>query len=149
MTAKKTPKADAAATAETVVANAQQQVEKAQKVAFKSYEDMAGFNKNAFDAMVRSSTIMAKGYEAIGKEVMSFTQNTMEANAAATKALFAVKNLRDVFDLQAEYTRLSFDKAMAESAKLTEMSFNVAKEAFAPIQTQVNTAVGSVMKRAA
>ena len=149
MTAKKTAKADAAATAETVVANAQEQVEKASKAAFKSYEDMTGFNKNAFDAVVRSSTIMAKGYEAIGKEVMSYTQTTLEANAAATKALFGVRNLRDVFDLQAEYTRDSFDKAMAESAKLTEMSFNVAKEAFAPIQTQVNTAVGSVMRRAA
>ena len=149
MTAKKTPKVDPVQTAETVVADAQKQVEKASKAAFKSYEDMAGFNKTAFDAFVKSGTIVAKGYEAIGKEVMTYTQTTLEANAAATKALFGVRNLRDAFDLQAEYTRASFDKAMAESAKLTEMSFNVAKDAFAPIQSQVNTAVGSVMRRAA
>ena len=149
MTAKKTAKTAAAETAETVVANAQAQVQKAQKAAFQSYEEMASFNKDALDAVVQSGTIVAKGYEAIGKEVMSFTQNTLEANAAATKALFGVRNLREAFDLQAEYTRTSFDKAVAESAKLTEMSINVAKEAFEPIQTRVNTAVETVMSRAA
>ena len=149
MTAKKTAKTEAATTAETVVANAQEQVEKAQKAAFKSYEDLTSFNKDALDAVVQSGTIVAKGYEAIGQEVMSFTQNTLEANVAAAQALFGVKNLREALDLQAEYTRTSFDKAVAESAKLTEMSFNVAKEAFEPIQTRVNTAVETVMSRAA
>ena len=149
MTAKKTTKTDAAATAETVVAAAQHQVEKAQKAAFKSYEDLTSFNKDALDAVVQSGTIVAKGYEAIGQEVMSFTQNTLEANVAAAQALFGVKNLREALDLQAEYTRTSFDKAVAESAKLTEMSFNVAKDAFEPIQTRVNTAVETVMSRAA
>lgn len=149
MTAKKTAKTDATAAAETVVANAQEQVEKAQQAAFKSYEDLASFNKDALDAVVQSGTIVAKGYEAIGKEMMSFTKSTLEANAAVTKALFGVKNLREAFDVQSEYTRDSFDKAMAESAKLTEMSFNVAKEAFEPIQTRVNTAVETVMSRAA
>lgn len=144
-----TAKIDAAKTAETVVATAQEQVEKASKVAYKAYDDVTSFNKDAFDAVVQSSTIVAKGYEAIGKEVMSFTQIAVEANVAATKALFGVKNLREALDLQAEYTRASMDKALAESAKLSEMSFNVAKDAFEPIQTRVNTAVESVMKRAA
>ena len=152
MTAKKTAKTDAAATAataETVVAAAQDQVEKASKAAFKTYDDVASFNKDAFDAVVQSGTIMAKGYEAIGKEVMSFTQTALDANVAATKALFGVKNLREALDLQTQYTRESFDKAMAESAKLTEMHINVAKDAFEPIQSRVNTAVETAMKRAA
>ena len=144
MAARKTAKP--ANVAETLAVTTKDQVQQASKAAFKSYEDLTSVNKNAFEAVVKSGTIFAKGYEAIGKEVMAYTQSTVEANVAATKALMGARDLREAMDLQTAYTRHSMDKAMAESAKLGEMSMSLAKEAMEPIQVQMNVAMGNVMK---
>jgi len=125
------------------------QVEKASKAAFKSYDQFTALNKDAIDAVFKSGSILAKGYETLGKEVMAFTQNTVDANVAATKALFGAKTLREVIDLQSDFARTSFDKTLAESAKLSELSVKVAKDAFEPIQSRVKDTVQSVMKSAA
>ena len=131
---------------EKALAMTQEQVEKASKAAFQGYDDLALMNKDAMDAVVASGNIMAKGYEAIGKELMAYTQGSIEANVAASKALFGAKNIREVLDLQTQYTRESFDKAMAESAKLSEMSVKVAKEAMEPIQARLNVTVEKMAK---
>lgn len=146
MATSKTTKNGTAAATEKMVAATQEQVEKASKAAFKTYDDLSALNKETFDAVMQSGAIVAKGYEAIGKEFFAFAQSTMDANVAATKAMFGAKDVREAFDLQAEYTRTSVDKALAESAKLSEMSMSVAKEAFEPIQAKVNEAVETVMK---
>ncbi len=131
---------------EKVLSMTQDQVEKASTAAFKGYDDFAAMNKDAVDAFVLSGNIVAKGYEAIGKELMAYTQSSMQANVAATKALFGARNVSEVLDLQSQYTRESFDKAMAESAKLSEMSVKLAKEAIEPIQARVNVVVEKMTK---
>ncbi|MCG8358338.1 MAG: phasin family protein [Kiloniellales bacterium] len=131
---------------EKVLAMTQEQVEKASAAAFQGYDDMTALNKETMDAVVQSGNIVAKGYEAIGKELMAFTQISIEANVAATQAIFGAKNIREVIDLQTQYTRESFDKAMAESAKLSEMSVKLAKDAIEPIQSRVNVTVEKMMK---
>jgi phasin family protein len=146
MATSKTTKNGATAAADTMVAATKDQVEKASKAAFKTYDDLNALNKDNLDAVMTSGTIVAKGYEAIGREVMAFAQSAMEANVAATKAMFGAKDPKEAFDLQAEYARNSMDKALAESAKLSEMSMSLAKEAFEPIQTRMNVTVESVMK---
>ena len=128
------------------VATTQEQVEKAQKAAFKSYGDLVGLQKDNLDAVMTSSNIAVQGYQAIGKELMAFTQSTMEENAAAAQALFGVRNLREAVDLQTDFARKNFDKALAESAKLSEMSVKAANAAIAPLQSRVNVAVQTMLK---
>jgi phasin family protein len=77
---------------------------------------------------------------------MAFARSSLEGNVAATKAILGAKNLREVVDLQSAYTRKSFDQALAESAKLTEMSVKVANEAMQPIQARVTVTVGKLIK---
>ena len=71
---------------EQVLAMTQDQVEKASQAAFQGYDDLASMNKDAMDAVVASGNIMAKGYEAIGKEMMAFTQVSIEANVLVNSA---------------------------------------------------------------
>jgi len=127
----------------------QEQVEKAQKAAFKSYGDLVGLQKDNLDAVMTSGNIAVQGYQAIGKEVMAFAQSAIEENAAATQALFGARNLREVVDLQTDFARKSFDKALAESAKLSEMSVKAANAAIAPLQSRVNVAMQTVLKQTA
>jgi phasin family protein len=134
---------------EQVASLAKDSVEKTSEAVFKGYNEFTTLNKANADAVVQSSTIFSNGLESLSREMLDFTQKQMEANVETTKKLFGVKSLREFFDLQAEFTRQSFDKALAESAKVSEMSFKVANEALQPIQTQTNTTVEKVLKPAA
>ena len=134
---------------EQAVEMTKQQVEKTSNAVFKGYDEVTTFNKANIDAVVQSSTIAAKGVESLSRELFDFAQQQLETNVATTKKLFGAKTLREVFDLQADFARQNFDKMLAESAKVTEMSVKVANEAMQPIQTQTNTAVEKAMKPAA
>ena len=105
---------------EQAVAMAQEQVEKASTSMFKGYDEVATLGKQNVDAYVESSTVFAKGMEAMGKELMSFAQSAMEANVANAKAMFGAKTVRELIDLQTDFSRSSIDSLVAESAKLTE-----------------------------
>ncbi|MEJ1994796.1 MAG: phasin family protein [Limibacillus sp.] len=131
---------------EQAVAMTKEQVEKASQSMFKSYDEMTEISKENVDAVVAFNTKLAKGYEQVGKEWVAFTQSAFEAQVAAAKAIMGAKSLREVIDLQSEMTKTQFDKVMAESAKITEMSVKVANEAYEPLQARMNTTVEKMMK---
>ncbi|WP_340117326.1 phasin family protein [Pelagibius sp. 7325] len=131
---------------EQAIALAQEQVEKASETLFKRYDDFAGLGKDNVDAYVRSTAALTKGIESLNKELMSIAQSAVEANVATTKALFGATTLRELVDLQTEFSRSRFDSAVAESAKLTEMTMALANDAIEPIQISMNATVEKFMK---
>jgi phasin family protein len=131
---------------EKAAAITKEQVDRTSKAMFKGYGDFAALGQENVDAVVKSGNIAAKGFEALSKEMMAFARSSLEGNVAATKAILGAKDLREAVDLQSKYTRKSFDQALAESAKLTEMSVKVANEAIQPIQARVTVAVGKLIK---
>ena len=51
------------------------------------------------------------------------------------------KTLQEFIDLQSGYAKTAFDGYVAQSTKLGEMTSKLAKDAFAPINVQVQAAV--------
>lgn len=116
------------------------------KAAFAGYGDLASANQETLDAVVQAGSVMARGMESFSRELMTFAQASAEANAAVATRMFGVKSLQEAIDLQNAHARDSFDKAVAETSKLTEMSVKVANEAFEPLQARVNVAVEKLLK---
>lgn len=123
-----------------------EQVEKAAQMAFQRYDEMTVFSKENVDAVVKSGTVFAKGFEDIAKAFMSLAQQNLEASVGAAKAVMGCTTLRQVVDLQTETAKSQFDKMVAEGNKLSEMSLKVANEALEPIQARVNLAVEKFVK---
>lgn len=134
------------AQAENAVAVTTAQAEKASAAAFKGYDDAAAIGQQTLDAYVQSTTLFAKGFELFSREVLAFTQSSIENNAAVAQALFNAKSVQEVVDLQTEYSRKSFDSVVEESGKLTEMSMDVASKAMEPIKAQVDQNVEKLFK---
>lgn len=126
-----------------------EQVEKTSEALYKSYDQLNTFGKENLEAVVASGSIVAKGVENLSKEVFALAQSSFETSMNAAKAFMGVKSLRDVVDLQSEVSRSQFDRFMADSAKLTELSLKVANEAFQPIQARFNVALEQLLKPAA
>ena len=131
---------------EQAIAIAQEQVEQASENLFQRYEEVASLGKDNVDACVLSTTVFAKGVETMSKELMSIAQSAVEANVATAKALFGAKTVREMIDLQTEFSRSRFDSLVAESAKLTELSMALANDAIEPIQLRMNVTVEKLMK---
>jgi len=112
----------------------------------KGYEDLTKISKANLDALVQANKVFAQGVEAISKEALSLTQSSFESAATAAKALFAAKTLQDVVALNADFTRSYFDRLLANSTKLGEMSVKLATDTFAPITARVNNAVETAIK---
>jgi phasin family protein len=116
---------------------------------FKGYDEIAAFGKANMDAMIQANTVFSKGLEAISKEFIALTQAHMESSAAAAKAIFAAKTLKDVVELNAAFHKTNFDKMVANSTKLGELGTKVATDAFAPISARVTSVVEKAAKPAA
>lgn len=131
---------------EKAVATTQEQLEKAATVAFESYDELTTLGKSNVDAMVKATTVLAKGFETLGKEVASYGQASIEKSVANAQALFGVKTLRELVELQSEFAKQAFDAWVEQGTKLGEFSVKVANEAFEPIQEQVGVAVEKILK---
>jgi phasin family protein len=131
---------------EQFVSTAKQQVEKSTSQFLKGIEEMTALTKQNVDAFVKSGTILAKGFETISKSNAAYAQSTLESSAAASKAVLGVKTVRDLVDLQSSFAKKSFDSAIAEGTKVSEISVKVANEAFQPISTQINATFGKLTK---
>jgi phasin family protein len=124
----------------------QEQVEKLSSNMFEGYDDVASLGKDNIDAYVQSTTVFAKGMEAMSKELMSFAQSSLDTGVANAKALFGAKTLRELIDLQTDFSRSGFDALVAESAKLTELSVTLANDTIEPLQVRINANVEKMMK---
>lgn len=131
---------------EQAVAYTKEQVEKMSKQVFTAFDDVAGFHKENVDAFVASSTILAKGFESLSKELLAFTQGQYEQSVSTAKALMGVKSVKELVDLQTEFAKSSFDAALAEATKVSEASFKVANQAAEPITARVNATVEKLSK---
>jgi phasin family protein len=113
---------------------------------FKGYEEIAAFGKANVDALLQANSVFTAGFEAISKEVVSLTQSQFESAAAGAKAIFAARTLKDFIELNAGFTKSHFDKLVANSTRLGELSAKVATDTFAPIGARVTSVVEKAAK---
>ena len=134
---------------EKVVATTREQVEAAVNAGaemFKGYEDVAGFGKQNIDAIMATSAVLSKGMQDLNKAWFALAQEALEQNVAATKRILGSKSVVEVVEIQSDLAKASYDKAMTESRKLSDMSIKLAEEASAPIASRVNTAMEAFSK---
>lgn len=134
---------------EQVIQLTKDNVEKASTAFFKGYDEFSVYSKGNVEAVVKASSIYARGMEDLSKTLMSMTQSQLEASVGAAKALLGCSSLRQMVDLQTDLARSHFDKVVADGSKLSEISLKVANETLEPIQARVNVAVGKFIKPAA
>jgi len=103
----------------------------------KIFEDMNAFGKGNIEAVVESSKIAAKGLESFGQEAADYTRKQFEGATAMMKSFASVKSPTELFKLQSDYFRQSFDSLVAESSKHTEAMLKLAGEVAQPLSNRV------------
>ena len=110
----------------------QELVKRSQKVA----EELADLARANVEAIVEAGRVASEGARAIGQDVVASSRDGVEQAADAIRALAEAKSPTEYLQLQGEFARASFDRAVAESSKLTESLVKLAGEAFQPLSNR-------------
>ena len=110
----------------------QELVKKSQKVA----EELADLARANVEAIVEAGRVATEGARSIGQDVVAKQRDSVEQAADAIRSLAEAKSPTEYLQLQGEFARASFDRAVAESSKLTESLVKLAGEAFQPLSNR-------------
>jgi len=114
---------------------------KAPKQFEKITQDAAAIGQDQMDAVMKSTTIFAKGMEDIMKTCMEIAQEAGEKSANATKTMMSCKTLNEFTEAQTKLAQTSFDQFMTNATKISEMSVKVCTDCMAPINDQMGKAI--------
>ena len=110
----------------------QELAKKSQKVA----EELAELTRANVEAVVEAGRVAAEGARSIGQDVVESSRDGVEQAADAIRSLAEAKSPTEYLQLQGEFARASFDRAVAETSKLTESLVKLAGEAFQPLSNR-------------
>jgi phasin family protein len=107
-------------------------VKKTQKVS----EELADLAKANVEAIVEAGRVASEGARSIGQDVVATSRDGVEQAADAIRSLAEAKSPTEYLQLQSDFARSSFDRAVAETSKLTESLVKLAGEAFQPLSNR-------------
>lgn len=107
----------------------------------KTAEQFMTFGQGNVEALVKSSQIIASGLQDLSKQIAANAQASMEESLSTFRAMTSVRSFKEAFELQANFARSHFEKAIAQTGHLTEASFKLAEQAAEPIAGRVSIAV--------
>ncbi len=110
----------------------QDMVKKSHKIA----EEFADLTRANVEAVVEASRMAAQGARAIGQDAVSSGREGFEQAADAIRSLAEAKSPTEYLQLQGDFVRASFDRAVTETSRLTESLVKLAGEAFQPISNR-------------
>ena len=105
---------------------------RSQKVA----EELADLARANVEAVVEAGRVASEGARSIGQDVVAKQRDGFEQAADAIRSLAEAKSPTEYLQLQGDFARASFDRAVAESSKLTESLVKLAGEAFQPLSNR-------------
>ena len=99
-------------------------------------EEMVDFAKGNVEAVIASAKVAAKVGETLGQEAADYGKKNFETATAAFKSFATVKSPTELFQLQSQYAKASFDSAVAEASKLSESMMKFAGEIAQPLSNR-------------
>jgi phasin family protein len=110
----------------------QEIAKRSQKVA----EELADLARANVEAIVEAGRVASEGARSIGQDVVASSRDGVEQAADAIRSLAEAKSPTEYLQLQSDFARQSFDRAVAESSKLAESLVKLAGEAFQPLSNR-------------
>lgn len=101
----------------------------------KNLDDLQQFGKDNVDVALKSFGALSKSGQAIAVEVADYSKRSFEQGSAALEKLIGVKSVEKAIEVQTEYARSAYEGFVSESAKLSALYADFAKEAYKPFET--------------
>jgi phasin family protein len=114
----------------------------------KSTEEFVAFGQANVEALVKSGQIWAAGVQELTKQMATCAKESFDESVSTFKAISTAKSVKEAMDLQSNFAKAAFEKAMAESNKLTDASIKLTEQTLAPITARMSVAAETFGKAA-
>ena len=111
-----------------------------------TYTDFAAFSQDSMDAIVKTNTAAAKGYEALTKYFVELAGKSFEDAVAASKKLAAAKTVVEFMQIQTKLAQESVEVAMEEGKKMSDLATSIMKDVTSPVTERFKTGVAVATK---
>ena len=112
-----------------------------------AYQDLTEYSKADVEALVQSSTRLARGLQEMGWEVSQFTQESVRLGLQLTNELLECRSVEDLVARQRDFIKESVDIVLSRSARLLSLSSRVANDAVTPINQRIGGEGGEGSER--
>ena len=123
---------------QSIFADASERSQDLAKRSQKVAGELADLARANVEAVVEAGRVATEGARSIGQDVVAKQRDSFEQAADAIRSLAEAKSPTEYLQLQSELARASFDRAVAESSKLTESLVKLAGEAFQPLSNRAS-----------
>jgi phasin family protein len=99
-------------------------------------EEVTEFTKGNVEAIVASSRVAAKGIEALAQDAAETAKHGFEQAQTALKSFTQVKSPTELFQLQSDYAKTTFDQLVANASKASEQLIKLAGDVAQPLSNR-------------
>ena len=100
------------------------------------------FNQN-LDALLQVGTVVASGYQSITSEWSKYAQQAAQRTTDAVNEILKARNPRDLFGVQSDLLKDSVQELLSASARVSELSAQVAHEAVEKLTARAQAATNT------
>jgi hypothetical protein len=101
------------------------------------FDGFQKFGKEHLEAVTKSTSSLANSWQTIAAESSEYSKKSIENGSAFFEKLLAAKSFEGTIQIQSEYAKTFFEGLVGYVTKTGELYFNLAKEAFKPIETAI------------
>lgn len=112
-------------------------------------QDASAQSREHIEAVIKSTTIFAKGFEDIMRMSMSMAQEAAERQGKFMKEVLSSKTLNEFTEVQNKVAQTNFDEFMSGATKITEMSVKLMTDAAEPMNAQMNKGIKKATQKMA
>lgn len=98
------------------------------------YEDVQKLMKDNLDSAVKSAGAVSKGFQAIAAEATDYSKKSVEDSTKYFEKLMGAKSLDVMIEVQTEFMKKSYEDAVGQATKMTELYMDLAKEMAKPYE---------------
>ncbi|MFN3700925.1 MAG: phasin family protein [Alphaproteobacteria bacterium] len=104
-------------------------------------QDASVASRENIEAVIKSSTIFAKGLEEVMRLSMSMAQDAAERQSRFMKDVLSVKTLNEFTEVQNRIAQANFEDFMSGATKITEISTKILNDSIEPINNQFTKSI--------
>ncbi len=109
-------------------------------VATRSINEAVQLSQENLEACIECGNMAVDVSKTISEEIFNFTNNLFAQNVEISKQAFTCRTLNDVFDLHSKLFRANVDELFGESAKVSELWFEMANKITEPLTERLTDA---------
>ncbi|MBH0240030.1 phasin family protein [Methylobrevis albus] len=98
------------------------------------YEDVQKILKENIDAAMKSADLLSKSLQTIATEATDYSKKSAEETTKHFEKLMGVKSVEAAIELQTEFVKKSYEGAVSQATKMTELYVDLSKDLAKPYE---------------